>query len=234
MVESYNYYNIFSPEGKLLQVEYALESLNSAIPMAVCHNDEIIICASKKPYHSNLHDEIPKRFFKISKNIYALITGIEADIDQVIFNIKNLLSNQEYKMGIEITPDILCRLVADKAQILMQETGERMYAFSLCLFGFDNGKPMIYYTDSSAVMYPYKAVGMGEKCPKINKFLEKVRVESMNNDELLIMCVRGLLNAIGEEAGPNEMDVFIVGKDIPVVQLTDQEKDNLLQRIADI
>ncbi|KCZ77252.1 hypothetical protein H311_01739 [Anncaliia algerae PRA109] len=232
-MSSYQYMNIFNKEGKLVQIENALEAINSANPVVIGRNKSIIVCAAKKLYKPALLDEQPTCLFRISNNVHSLCTGLPADVDQVITKCKNLYFKREYDLGMEITPDILSTNLADKAQRMIQSTGERAYCYSMALFGFDNTSPSIYFTDISGISYPYFAVGMGEKSNKINMFLEKNFNVSLNDSELQEVVVQSLMQAIGEDSSANELSVYVLERGVPLKELDHKEIDTLLQRIAD-
>lgn len=233
MIERHHYYNIFSPEGKLLQVEYALEALSSSNPVVVARNGRTLVCASKKLYSSKLMDEVPKSIFKVSSKIYALITGIEGDVDQVFLYSGSLASDSASKFGFEITPDILCRTFADKIQQLIQSTGQRTFAFGAAFFGFDFGAPSIYATDTSATCYPYFGHAFGQKSGKMRKFLEVNLDVNGTDEELVDVVVQTLFESVGEESTSDRIDLCILEKDKELVYMTDSEKEAIIQRISD-
>ena len=233
MVERHHYYNIFSPEGKLLQVEYALEAVNNSNPVAIARNKSMIVCASKKLYASKLMDEEPKNIFRVSSKVYSIVTGLEGDVDQVALYSANLGSDNESRLGFEITPDILCRVFSDKIQQLIQTTGQRTFAFGAAFFGFDSGDTSIYATDTSATCYPYFGHSFGEKSAKIRKFLEKNLDAVLPDKELVDVVVQALLESVGEEASSNRIEVAILERDKDLKYLNDSEKDTVLQRVSD-
>lgn len=233
MVEAYHYYNIFSSEGRLLQVEYALEAVNNSNPVVIARNSHVIVCAAKKLYTSKLMDEEPKSVFKVATRVYALVTGLEGDVDQVVLHSGSLGSQEEAKFGFEITPDILCRSFADKIQQLIQATGERAFAFGTAFFGFDFEGPLIYATDTAATCYPYFGYSFGKKAGRMRKFLETHLEQDMEETVLLEVVIQAILESVGDDVSSDKIDVAILRQGQALTYLTDHEKDVLLQRIAD-
>lgn len=233
MVDVHHYYNIFSPEGKLLQVEYALEAVSNSNPIVITRNKNIIVCAAKKLYTSKLMDEEPKSIFRVSSKVYALITGIAGDVDQVVLYSKSLGSNKEAQFGIEITPDILCRTFADKIQELIQATGQRAFAFGAAFFGFDFDGPSIYATDTSSTHYPYYGHAFGEKAGRVRSFLEENLNEGVKDEELIEITIQALLESVGEDTQSDGIDVALLMPTGDLKYLDHLEKDCVLQKIAD-
>lgn len=233
MVEAHHYYNIFSPEGKLLQVEYALEAVSNSNPVVITRNKNIIVCAAKKLYTSKLMDEEPKSIFRVSSKVYALITGIAGDVDQVILYSKSIGSDKEAQFGFEITPDILCRTFADKIQQLIQATGQRTFAFGAAFFGFDFDGPSIYATDTSATHYPYYGHAFGEKAGRVRSFLEENLNVEVSDKELVEITIQALLASVGEDTQSDGIDVALLTPTEGLKYLDNLEKDSVLQRISD-
>lgn len=233
MKGKYNVYHIFDTDGKLLQVEYALEAVNNSTPFIVTKNKDIIVCANKRLYSSKLMDEELMCIQKISNNVYMALTGYPADLNQVLANVKDICYSKELKLGIDVTPDILCRSFADKMQFLIQSTGERTFAFGSAFFGFDSNGPVLCATDTSSTFYFYNALAYGEKSGNITKYLEKNYNFNLNNDELIELTVQALLESIGSETLYNELDVYVMVKGEALRKLDDDEKEKILYSISD-
>lgn len=233
MVEAHHYYNIFSPEGKLLQVEYALEAVGNSNPVVIARNKNTVVCAAKKLYASKLMDEEPKSIFKVSSKVYALVTGLSGDVDQIVLYSRSLGSDKEAKFGFEITPDILCRTFSDKIQQLIQATGQRAFAFGAAFFGFDYEGPSIYATDTSATHYPYYGHAFGEKSGRARGFLEENLDPEVSDRELMEIAVQALLESVGEDTQSDGIDVALLAPNEDLKYLDNAEKDSVLQRISD-
>ncbi|TBT98667.1 subunit of proteasome [Hamiltosporidium tvaerminnensis] len=234
MVKNYHYYNMFSPDGTLLQVEYALEAANNSIPISVVQGKNIVVCAYKKQTIELLEEHVPGKVFQVSKNVFVVITGILADIDQIIYKIKDMACSLEYKIGMPVSSDILCRSFADKMQKLIQSTGERALSFNAVFISFDNEDPVMYYTDTSAVVYPYFAVGIGEHYSRINKHLEKKYTKNMTEQETIDLAIESLSESIGAEFNPNDIAVVYFSKDLILRNLSVEQIDTALMRISEM
>lgn len=229
MTETYKFYNLFSPEGKLVQTEYALECLSSAHPFIVVHCKGKIVIVSKKKICDKLAFPVSSTF-KINKNTYGTITGLPGDVDQVKARIKNISTTKEYNLGFEPTADLICRAYADKTQKLIQSTGIRIYGFGMAVFGFENNETLLYYTDSSAVCVPYFAIGVGQNSNKINGFLEK----NINKiEDVFEYAIEGMCQALGYDFGPNDIEVCWIEKDKEMTWLDNSEIDDILVRISE-
>lgn len=227
MGESDKYYNIFNPEGRLLQTEYCLEALNNSTPFIVLTSSDKIIAVSKKIQSNKL--VIPENnTFQINTQTFATITGLPGDIDQIRYKIIEIAGNHEYSYGFELSPDMIAHLFANKIQKLNQKSGIRIEAFGLVIYGFEDNKVHCWYTDSSAILIPMFGVGVGEQSSKINNFLEKNK-----NGDLEEIAVEGMCQTLGYDFGPNEVDVCLLEKGKGLRWMDNIEVDNILVKISE-
>ncbi|KAF5141180.1 hypothetical protein G9O61_00g004960 [Vairimorpha ceranae] len=226
-------YNIFNTDGKILQIEYGLEAVNKSLPLVVLKNKNTIVCAAKKNQGDLLEDEVQTSFQPIYSNIYSAFTGNWPDVYTVNSKCKDLAYKASYKLGYSVTPDILCRQLADNLQVLMQSTGERSPAFAGTLFGFDNGKPIIYMTNISAVCYPVYGSMVGTKYQNMFKYVEKHYNEDVDDNKLFELAVGALLESLGENSVYHEIEVAYLKNNEILKYLNDKEIETLLLSIAD-
>lgn len=227
MSKTDEYYNIFNPEGKLLQIEYCLEALHQCRPFVVLSSPTKIVAVSKKPPTNKLSPP-SKTTFKINSSVYATITGLPGDIDQIKYRLIDLAQNNEYNYGFELSADIIAHLFSDKLQHFIQTTGTRMESFGVVIYGFEDEKVHCYYTDSSAILVPMYGTGVGEQSTKINNFLEKNR-----SGELEELAVEGMCQTLGYDFGPNEVDICVLWKGKELVWMDSVEIDNILVKISE-
>lgn len=225
--------NMFNSEGKLLQIEFGLEAVNSSLPVVTMKSKTTIVCASRKIVQDKLEDENATNFHRLSEKCYVAITGLLGDLDYAVRRLKVVANKKTFALGVEVTPDILCRAFADKIQALIQSSGERPAAFSASIFGFDGNRPMIYETDLSGICYSCFATAAGEKKSKMAKFMEKEHKEDATDSELFETAVAGLLESMGADSGCSEIEVAYLRAGEPMRYLSDKEIDRILQDIAE-
>lgn len=222
-------YNVFNSEGRLLQVEYALERIyNSHQIVSLVCNDGIIFISKRIP-QPPLKDENHTSIHKIGDNLYVNITGSISDIDFVVDKCKIINSSKEYDFACSLTPDIFTKYLADKFQKLIQKTGKRAPAFAATIGGFDNGKPLLFYTDVSAVEFSCFAISAGEDYNKINKYLEK-NYKMVDRSTAINIGISALMQSIGQDAEASEIEVAILTIN-GVEYLNNSQIDEIIQNI---
>lgn len=224
-------YNIFDGEGKLKQLEYGLEAVYSSYQIIAVLNNEEIVLISKKIPQLPLQAESHNSIFKLCDGLYMNITGLPADIDYIVDSSISLASSTEYKLGCPCTPDVFTQALAGKLQTRIQKSSKRSPAFSALIGGFENGTPMLYYTDMSAIEFPCFAYAAGEDNSKILKYLEK-HYRKGDRAFSIQLGISALLQSIGKDAEFSEIQVGILTK-TGLEHLSNQKIDQVLQTIAE-
>ena len=223
-------HHIFNSDGRLLQVEYGLEAVNSSYPIVTLKGAGIIAFASKKLSTPHLCLDAHSSIHKIADGIFVNITGRTADIDYVVGRFRELASSIEYSIGCPLTPDVLSRTIADKFQKWIQHSVVRPPAFAAAICGFDSGVPSVYYTDLSAVEYPCYGMAAGEDSSKMMKYLEKCK--PTKEEEVIEGAVAALLQGIGKESEHGEIEVAILSQE-GLRQCTAIEIENILGNVLE-
>lgn len=204
-------YNVFNSEGRLKQVEYALENVYGSYQIISLVFDSGIIALSKKVPQPSLKEESHSSLFKIGQNLYINITGNAADVTFIVNKCRDICADQEYKLDCHLSPDIFAKQLADKIQKLIQRSSKRTPAFAAQILGFENNEPMLYYSDLSAIEYPCFASAAGEDHTKMNQFLEK-NFKLGTEAEAAKIAISTLLHSIGKDAEASEIEVSVVDK----------------------
>lgn len=224
-------YNVFSDDGRLIQLENGLEALYSSYQIISLLSDSEIIFISKKMPRLPLQAEEHNSIFKIGNGLYINITGIPADIDYIVDRCRSLAASTEYTLGCKVTPDIFSIVLAEKLQQRIQKTEKRTPAFGLTIGGFENDTPMLYYTDMSAVQYSCFAAATGEDYSKMVKYLEK-HYKKGDKKFAIELGISALLQSIGKDAEANEIQVAVLSKD-SIEYLNEQYINDVIQNIAE-
>lgn len=225
-------YNIFNDDGRLIQLEYGLEALQSGYQIVSVLSDTEIVFVSKKTPQLPLQAESHNSIFQIAKGLYVNITGVPVDIDYVLDRAKTLAASTNYELGCTVGPDIFTTTLAEKFQKFIQRTAKRIPAFALTVGGFENGVPKMYYTDMSAVHFPCFAAAAGEDCSKMTKHLEK-NYKREDRGSAVELAISALLQSIGRDAEATEIQVGVLTND-GIVYLSDQKINEIIQRITEV
>ncbi|KAL2940505.1 Proteasome subunit alpha type-6 [Bienertia sinuspersici] len=102
---------IFSPEGRLFQVEYAFKAVKSGgvTSIAVRGKDSVCVVTQKKVPDKLLDQTSVSHLFQITKFIGLLATGMTADAKSLVQQARNEAAEFRHKFGYEMPVDVLAR-----------------------------------------------------------------------------------------------------------------------------
>ncbi len=203
---------MFSPEGHLLQVEYAEKTvrLGSASIGLVC-KDGVVIVADKRVRDKLLSPESSYKILEIDSHIIASAAGILSDVRVLIDQAQVLAQQNRVTYGSPIEPISVIRHIADKKQFFTQYGGARPYAVSLMLAGANKGKSRLFTSDVTGNFFEYRANAIGENDEKIKEFLRKDYKEGMSVDEGIKFAFKVFKEILGKNFDLNRFEVGYVG-----------------------
>lgn len=216
---------MFSPDGHLLQVEYAEKTvrLGSASIGLVCE-DGVVIVADKRIRDKLLAPESAHKILEIDTHIMAASAGILADARILIDQAQVLAQQNRVIYGSPIEPISIIRLIADRKQLFTQYGGARPFGVSIMLAGVQKGKPHLYTSDVTGNFFTYKANAIGENDEKIKEVLRSDFKEDMTIEEGIRFCMKIFKDVLGKNFELNRFDVaYITNKDEKIVRLANED-----------
>ena len=223
----------FSPEGRLFQVEYAIEAVRRGTTSIVCRNNNSVVFTVEKK-SSELQEIIgSEKIFKVDDHIGVAIAGLTADarvlVDRARVQAQVNILNYDETISVKDSTLNICEYL----QLFTQNAGVRPFGVSFLIAGVDsNGEASLYLTDPSGAMWGYKAFAIGSGATEARAYLEENYKEDISDEDLKLLPLRTLKELMGENLSKDTCDVaFIMKDDLKFKLLNDQEKEELLAKI---
>jgi 20S proteasome subunit alpha 4 len=223
---------VFSPDGHLFQVEYALEAVRrGSTTIGVVGADCIVIAVEKRATPKLQDARTIRKILPLDENICLAFAGLNADARVLVNKIR--VECQSYRLNVEDAPsvDYVAKFVARTQQKYTHRGGVRPFGISSLIGGFNNeGKAALYQTDPSGAYFAWKATAIGKNSKTVTDFLEKKFEEGLDEEATLKLALKALLEVT--EAAVTNIEVVIVGRKGPT-WVSDERLEPLLKLLDD-
>lgn len=216
---------IFSPEGRLYQVEYALELVKRGAPIVGVSSPAGVVVAANETPESVLEDaEYFRKIFQLDEHVCVAIAGLSSDARVLINQARVFCQSNRLLYDEAIDVEILTRRIGDISQIYTQHAGVRPFGVSTIIAGVDDTGCRVMTTDPSGSYRGYRAVAVGRKSDDANKLLEDKYKEGMGLDEAVKLAVEAVKIASDGAMSSSNIKVAVIPAHTKVFRrLSDEE-----------
>jgi len=226
---------VWSPEGRLLQVEYAMESVKQGSACVGLRSNTHAVLGALKRSVSELSSH-QKKILEVDDHIGMGIAGLTADARSLAKYMRNECLNHKYVFGEPINPSVLMSDLADKHQRTTQTYVRRPFGVGLLVAGMDQRQqPHLYQTCPSGNLYEFYASAIGARSQSARTYLEK-NYESFpecSKDDLIVHALQALVGCVSgdDELTKANGSICIIGKDQKYTLLEGDELQPYLDRL---
>jgi 20S proteasome subunit alpha 2 len=200
----------FSPSGKLVQIEYALNAVMQGVTSIGIKATNGVVIATEKKSPSTLVDETTvEKISLITDDIGIVYSGMGPDARVLVGKARK--AAQKYKRIYDENPPVNM-LVKDVALIMQEYTqsgGVRPFGVSLLIAGYDSNGPSLYQVDPSGSYWPWKATAIGKNMISAKTFLEKRYAESLELEDAVHTAILTLKEGYEGQMTENTVEIGI-------------------------
>lgn len=187
--------NNFLPEGRLYQVEYALESISHAgTAIGIMASDGIVLAAERKVTSTLLEqDTSTEKLYKLNDKIAVAVAGLTADAEILINTARIHAQNYLKTYNEDIPVEILVRRLSDIKQGYTQHGGLRPFGVSFIYAGYDDRYGYQLYTSNPSGNYTgWKAISVGANTSAAQTLLQMDYKDDMKVDDAIELALKTL------------------------------------------
>ncbi|MBM2851585.1 MAG: proteasome subunit alpha [Candidatus Nitrosotenuis sp.] len=214
---------MYSPDGRIYQVEYAIETVKrGTLAIGIKAKDGVIMAVEEIPRKLQAAG-ITQKIFQVDDHIGVAAAGYIPDARTQVDDARTF--SQSYKLIYDEQVDVetVAKHLADKCHQYTQYSGVRPFGVALIVAGVDQRGNIIYVTDPSGTFVAYAAVAIGAGSEEVNSFLEKNYKDEMSIDEASALAIAAI-DMKGEQKEET--------KHIKMARITDSKK--VLEKVSDV
>lgn len=216
---------IFSPEGRLYQVEYALELVKRGAPIVGVSCKEGVVLAANETPESDLEDpEYFRKIFQLDDHVASAIAGLSSDARILIGQARVFCQSNKLLYDEAVDIEILARRIGDMAQVYTQHAGVRPFGVSMVLAGVDDTGSRILTTDPSGAYRGFKATAVGRKSEEANKILEENYTSDLSLEDAIKLAVDAVKTASDTEITSKNVKIAVIKSDNKTFERIPEEK----------
>ena len=216
---------MFSPDGRLLQVEYAKEAVKQgSTAIGVVCKDGVIIVADKRIADKLIVPDSVEKVFQVDKHIGATAIGYVMDGRILIERARLIAQQHQITYSIPTETITLVKEISDIYQSYTQYGGARPFGVSILFIGVDDDKPVLYATEPTGIFFEYKATVLGEGTDVAKEILHKEYNENMSMEDGIKLCIKALKKVLGKDFDFRRIDGAFIDTKTKTYQLIDKKK----------
>ncbi|MFH1722742.1 MAG: archaeal proteasome endopeptidase complex subunit alpha [Candidatus Altiarchaeota archaeon] len=225
---------VFSPDGRLFQVEYAREAVKRGTTAVGITYDQGVLLAVDKNIAGNLIVKASiEKIFQIDEHIAVATSGLVADARRLIEEARVKAQRNRLAYGEPIGALALTKDLCDTKQAYTQYGGARPFGTALLLAGV-NEKPSLYETDPSGAFTEYHATAIGMGKREVEKLFDERNKQGQTRKEAIELALIGL-NAVSEgEIKKEHIDMITIEKENRFSRVSEDEIGEAIQNIGSV
>jgi len=225
---------IFSPDGRLYQVEYAREAVKrGTASIGVRTSDGVVLAVDKRVRSPLMERDSVEKIHKADDHVGIASAGHVADARQLIDFARRRAQINELRYGEPIGVETLTKEVTDYIQQYTQVGGARPFGVALIIAGIADGEPRLYETDPSGTPYEWKALAVGADRGDIRDYLEENYSDEMKLADGVRLALEALASVNDGELAPEGIGLATISvEDELFTQLDDDGKAAYLEEFG--
>jgi 20S proteasome subunit alpha 1 len=230
---------IFSPDGKLHQVQYAFKAAKTGntTTVALRGDDSVVLVTQKKMTEKLMEKDFNTNLYSITPHIGAVMTGMPADARALVFKAREIAAKFKDKNAYEIPVHHLALKVANIGQVYTQQAYMRPYGVIAIFCSIDEEKgPSLFQVDPAGFYLGYKGCAAGAKDQEAINQLEKIvkKKGPLPEAETIQQAIGCLQSVMGMDFKATDIEVGIVSKEnLKFTRLSEAVVENHLTIIAE-
>ena len=215
---------VFSPDGRLFQVEYAMELVNRGATILGLLGSEGVVLGSEENVEPLEEAEYSWKLFKVDEHIGAAIVGLSSDARMLIDQARVYAQSNRLTYDEPIDVEVVTKRISDIKQMYTQHAGVRPFGVSIIFAGVDKTGGRVFYTHPSGTYRGYKATAVGAGRETALAILREEYRENMSLDQTVKVGVRCLTKALEARQLPPRIKIAVIPTETKKMEMLADDK----------
>ncbi len=223
---------VFSPDGRLFQVEYAREAVKrGTTTVGVKFKDGVVLIVDKRLSSKLIEPKSIEKIFKIDSHIGCATSGLVADARALVDRARIECQVNAFNYSEDLAVETLVKKICDFKQSYTQYGGVRPFGTAMLMAGIDASGPHLYETDPSGAMMAYKAGGIGAGRNEVMEVFEKDFKDNMTQTQAVNLGLTALSAANENNLKSEVVEIAIINPEKEFHTLSSEEVVKVVKKI---
>lgn len=183
---------MYSPDGRIYQVEYAIETVKrGTLALGVASKEGVVMAVEEKP-RALQTSNVTQKIFQVDYHIGVAAAGYIPDARVLVENARFFSQGNKMTYDESVEIGTVAKYLADQSHQFTQYSGVRPNGVALIIAGVDQKGQSLYVTDPSGTYVQYAAIAIGASSDEVNNFLEKHYSEDMSLEDAAALAVAAI------------------------------------------
>jgi proteasome alpha subunit len=224
---------VFSPDGRLFQVEYAMELVNRGATIMGIQSAEGVVLGSEENIEPLEEAEYSWKIFKVDDHIGAAIVGLSSDARVLIDQARIYAQSNKLTYDEPIDVEVVTKRICDIQQMYTQHAGVRPFGVSLVFGGVDKTGAHVFGTHPSGTYRGYKATALGAGRETVLAILKDEYRENLSLEENTKLTIKCLVKALEARQLPPRIKIAVIPTATKQLQmLTDEKIESYIKELG--
>jgi proteasome alpha subunit len=215
---------VFSPDGRLFQVEYAMELVNRGATILAIRCAEGVVVGAEETVDPLEETAFSWKIFRIDDHVGAAIVGLSSDARILIDQARVMAQSNRLTYDEPIDVEVVTKRICDIKQLYTQHAGVRPFGVSMVFAGVDKTGNRVFGTHPSGTYRGYKARAEGAGRETVFNIVKEEYKEEMGLEETTKLAVKCLAKALEARQLPPRIKVAVVSSETKKMEMLGDEK----------
>jgi len=224
---------VFSPDGRLFQVEYAMELVNRGATILGIQCAEGVVLAAEENIEPLEEAGYSWKIFRVDEHIGAAIVGLSSDARILIDQARIYAQSNKLTYDEPIDTEVVTKRICDIQQMYTQHAGVRPFGVSIIFGGVDKTGTRVFGTHPSGTYRGYKATALGAGRETVLAILKDEHREDMTLEENKQLAIKCLVKALEARQLPPRTKIAVIPTATKKMEtLPDEAVDGIIKQLG--